>query len=63
MVENVIGRFTLPMGVALNFKINDKLRYIPGHCCTTVNMFNEIYLVDGDEVVAKWDITSRGKAQ
>ena len=24
MVENVIGRFTLPMGVALNFKINDK---------------------------------------
>ena len=46
-----------------NFKINDKLRYIPGHCCTTVNMFNEIYLVDGDEVIAKWDITSRGKAQ
>ena len=46
-----------------NFKINDKLRYIPGHCCTTVNMFNEIYVVDGEEVVAKWDITSRGKAQ
>ena len=39
------------------------IHILPGHCCTTVNMFNEIYLVDGDEVVAKWDITSRGKAQ
>ena len=29
MVENVIGRFTLPMGVALNFKINDKDYIIP----------------------------------
>lgn len=29
MVENVIGRFTLPMGVALNFKINDKDYVIP----------------------------------
>ena len=29
MVENVIGRFTLPIGVALNFKINDKDYIIP----------------------------------
>lgn len=29
MVENVIGRFTLPMGVAINFKINDKDYIIP----------------------------------
>ena len=29
MVENVIGRFTLPMGVVLNFKINDKDYIIP----------------------------------
>ena len=29
MVENVIGRFTLPMGVDLNFKINDKYYIIP----------------------------------
>lgn len=46
-----------------NFKINDKLRYIPGHCCTTVNMFNEIYVIDGDEVIDRWEVTSRGKAQ
>lgn len=29
MVENVIGRFTLPMGVALNYRINDKDYIIP----------------------------------
>ena len=29
MVENVIGSFTLPMGVATNFKINDKDYLIP----------------------------------
>ena len=46
-----------------SYKINDKLLYIPGHCCTTVNMFDEIYVVDGDEVVGCWKVTSRGKAQ
>lgn len=46
-----------------NFKINDKLRYIPGHCCTTVNMFDEIYVIDGDEVTDCWKITARGKAR
>lgn len=29
MIENVIGRFTLPMGVALNFKINGKEYVVP----------------------------------
>lgn len=46
-----------------NFKLNDKLLYIPGHCCTTVNIFDEIYVVDGDDVVDCWKVTSRGRAQ
>lgn len=45
------------------FNINNKLRYIPGHCCTTVNLFDEIYLADGDEVVDVLKVSSRGKAQ
>lgn len=44
-------------------KVGDKLRYIPGHCCTTINSNDMIYLVDGDEVVDIWHITSRGKSQ
>jgi len=45
-----------------NFKLNDKLLYIPGHCCTTVNIFDEIYVIEGEEVVDCWKVTSRGKA-
>lgn len=44
-------------------KLNDKLRYIPGHCCTTINAHDRIYVVDGEDVVDIWPVTSRGKAQ
>jgi len=44
-------------------KIGDKLYYIPGHCCTTINSHDRIYVVDGDDVVAVWPVTSRGKSQ
>lgn len=44
-------------------KPGDKLRYVPGHCCTTINTFDRMYAVEGEEVLACWDITSRGKAQ
>ena len=43
--------------------IGDKIRYIPGHCCTTVNAHDHIYLVDGEEVLAVLPVTSRGKSQ
>lgn len=44
-------------------RLNDKIRYIPGHCCTTVNIHDRIYVVDGEDVVDVWDVTSRGKSQ
>lgn len=44
-------------------KLNDKLRMIPGHCCTTVNLHDRIYVVDGGEVVDVWPVISRGKCQ
>lgn len=44
-------------------KVGDRLRYIPGHCCTTINTFNKIYAVKDENVIEVWDITSRGKAQ
>lgn len=43
-------------------KLNDKFAYIPGHCCTTVNIFDKIYVVDGENVVDVWDVTARGCA-
>ena len=43
--------------------LNDKVRYIPGHCCTTVNTHDRIYVVDGEDVVDVWPVVSRGKSR
>ncbi len=44
-------------------KPGDKVRCVPGHCCTTVNLFDRIHLVDGGQVLDVWPVVSRGKAQ
>ena len=46
-----------------DLKPGDKLRYVPGHCCTTINIFDRMYAIEGEEVVDCWQVTSRGKAQ
>lgn len=40
--------------------IGEKVKLIPGHCCSTVNLFDKIYLIDGDTVVDRIMITARG---
>lgn len=46
-----------------DWKTGDHLRCIPGHCCTTINMADQIYLVDGADVIDVLPVVSRGKAQ
>jgi len=41
-------------------KIGDRLRFIPNHVCTTVNMHNEIWGMRGDEVIEHWIVEGRG---
>lgn len=41
----------------------DMLMMIPGHCCTTVNIFDRFHVMNGEEILHVWPITSRGKAQ
>ena len=43
--------------------IGDKLPVIPGHCCTTVNLYDRIYLFRGESVVERIPVTARGKSQ
>lgn len=45
------------------WKLNDKIRLIPGHCCTTFNLMDKIYFVDGADVLDVWPVVSRGKSQ
>ncbi len=42
--------------------IGQKLRIIPGHCCTTINQFNWLYLVRNGKVVDRLPVTGRGKS-
>ena len=42
--------------------IGDMLFLIPGHCCTTVNLHDKIYVRRGDEIVDRVVVTSRGKS-
>ncbi len=40
--------------------LGEKIRLIPGHCCSTVNLHDRIYVVDGEDVVGRILITARG---
>ncbi len=40
--------------------IGDKLLLVPGHCCSTVNLHDRIYVVDNGRVVDRIAVTARG---
>lgn len=41
--------------------VGDTLRVVPNHACVVVNNFDEMYLVDGDEVVETLAVSARGR--
>ena len=47
-------------GFSENVAVGQRLMLIPGHCCSTVNLHDKIYLVDGDKVVDRISVTARG---
>ncbi len=40
----------------------DMVTVIPGHCCTTVNLYDKMYVRKGEDIIDRWVITSRGKS-
>ena len=50
-------------GLKKELNIGDKVRLIPGHCCSTVNLFDKIYVVDGDKVIDRIPVTARGMSK
>jgi D-serine deaminase-like pyridoxal phosphate-dependent protein len=44
-------------------KVGDRLRFIPNHVCTTVNMHDEIWGTRGEEVVEHWPVAARGRVR
>lgn len=47
-------------GLSLDCKVGDRLLLVPGHCCSTVNLHDRIYLVEDGKVVDRIPITGRG---
>lgn len=43
--------------------VGDRLRIIPNHICTAVNLHERIYGVRGDRVEVVWEVAARGKLQ
>ncbi len=41
-------------------ELGEKLLMIPGHCCSTVNLHDKIYLTEGDTVADILTVTGRG---
>lgn len=41
-------------------RVGDRVLLVPGHCCSTVNLHNEIFLADGERVVDRIPVTARG---
>jgi D-serine deaminase-like pyridoxal phosphate-dependent protein len=46
-----------------SLKLGEKLRIVPNHVCTCVNLHDTIYGVRGDEVVGEWRIAARGRVR
>ncbi|HET9014383.1 MAG TPA: hypothetical protein VFN57_02220, partial [Thermomicrobiaceae bacterium] len=49
-------------GDARDLRSGDKLRFLPGHVCTTVNLHDEYVVVRGDTVEAVWPVAARGRS-
>ncbi len=41
--------------------IGDRLRFVPAHVCTTMNMTDSAFAVQGEEVIGEWKLEARGK--
>ncbi len=56
------GVVKIPPGTAFP-AIGRQVEVIPNHVCPAVNLHEEFYLVDGEDVVEVWPIAARGKVR
>ena len=44
-------------------RIGDRVQIIPNHICPVVNLFDEMQVTRGDQVIDQWAVAARGKSQ
>lgn len=47
-------------GLSASPRVGERLHLIPGHCCSTMNLHDRLYIVDDGRVVDRIAITGRG---
>ena len=44
-------------------RIGERVEIIPNHICPVINLFDRIYVTQGERVVDEWTVAARGKSQ
>lgn len=57
------GIIRMADGGLVPWNVGDKLRLIPSHCDTTVNLYDQYMVIRGDDVVDVWPVDTRGRVQ
>jgi D-serine deaminase-like pyridoxal phosphate-dependent protein len=57
------GIIRMKDGGEVPWNVGDKLRLIPSHCDTTVNLYDQYMVTRDDDVVDVWPVDTRGKVQ
>ena len=57
------GVIRMQDGSDVPLAVGDKLRLVPGHCDTTVNLHDQYMVMEGDDIVDVWPIAARGRFQ
>jgi D-serine deaminase-like pyridoxal phosphate-dependent protein len=64
----IIDRLSEEHGIVISeacneIKIGNKLEIIPNHACSVVNLFQQVFLTDGEQITNSLTIDARGKSQ
>ena len=46
---------------AIRPRVGDKLRIVPWHVCTCVNMHDTLHAARGEQIEAVWPVAARGR--
>lgn len=57
------GIIRMADGGEVPWNVGDKLRLIPSHCDTTVNLYDQYMVTRDDDVIDVWPVDTRGRVQ
>ena len=46
-----------------SLRVGDRLRLVPAHVCTVINLTDEVTVVAGDDVAGRWPVEARGRVR